>query len=435
MFRRRENRKSDMPLDKKIKYICKNFLIERYNNNIENITSDDVRNLTNEICSQHNITDKLDVQNNILYFIVKHLPSLTNMLEILNKLEPAINDTLMATSTAAKELRCSHKYNLINAMCWPNTNKISSNKEFILTLERLIEMCGCDVRAVNVKKETPYDSYLAAISRNKIPDIPEVREILHGNIRKTNLEKYIVSILNKLSNNNIDKLSNLFKIVCMLDLQLMVEKLLKSSFSLYSYSKKAGCYEWVTNNINICKKMLDNPIRDDEWKTTLETKFKNPEIIFENLVMKLVELSISQLEPKKKYLLEKNGSDDHASIAIDVIGSIVSDVSLILKKPTIYVDFINTLFLDILLEVNQNLLLTSIAHILSGLTLNSQQHLLTKYINSDIINKLVDLAKDEKKPLKYSFILNLESYIRKFTGETIKCENFTKLITFYKIEE
>lgn len=417
-----------------VKESCKEAVKRACNFKVDELDVKKVNEIVSEICRERNVTDvttRRTVHSTTIGVIIKYVPHLeSGMADCIRRLAEPIRETMQATtfSSSEKEVKGAMGYELLNSICWPGITKVSSTEEYLSAIETLLEVAGCDVLSQNAKGETALSSYALACERGLAPDIEAVRGILRAGIRRENLIKMVQTLINKFSALNVTKLGNIFKLISIIDLNLLVSKLVENTFGLYAFGKKSGRFEWVSANLDVCRAMLMTPIIDDEWASTLNAKFKNPEGVYNALVKRLAALSVAKMQEKKEYL-ESKGKDECAAIAIDVIGAFVGEASAILGDDQ-YTEFVSGLLDTPESDTNQNLVLTATAHLLFRLKdMKAPKSSITKFMTPAVIQKLVKACRDKKIHLRIT--IHLETCVKTFVGETIMADKFDRLLVLF----
>lgn len=214
----------------------------------------------------------------------------------------------------------------------------------------------------------------------------------------------------------MNKFSNFFKVVAILDMDLLIEKLLDSALNIYVYSKQNGCFKLIVNNVDVYRDILNLPINNDEWFAFLNSQFVGPQELFNNIMSRITLLAIS----KKDYIQSKE------NLTLDIVGAFVGETSAILGN-NFYTPFIDDILnKEKILESDQNLIVTSTAHLLNRLSIiDSPKNIIMNFLTPELINKLMTLASNNVFPPR--IIIQFEMCIKQFINKHIPINNLDKL--------
>ena len=416
-----------------IKKGCKQAVKTACDFKVNSLDAEQVAQIISDACRKCNVSDasaRRTVHATVIGMIIKYVPHLkSGMSECIRRLADPIRETMQTSLVGCSEkaVRGATGYDLLNAYCWPGITDVNTD-EFLSGLETLLEVCGCDVLAQNAKGETALSSYDNAVARGHAPNIEAVRGILRAGIRRENLIKMVQTLINKFSPANVAKLGNVFKLISIIDLNLLVTKLVENTFGLYAFGKKMGRFEWVSDNIAAYRAMLRAPILNDEWTSTLHAKFKNPDGVFNALVKRLASVSVALMEEKKTFL-ESKGKNECAAIAIDVIAAFVGEASAIMGDDQ-YTVFVSKLLDTPESAITQNLILTATAHLLFRLKeSNAPKASITNFMTPEIIKKLAYACR--VKTIDLRITIHLEACVKTFVGESIMADKFERLLVLF----
>lgn len=416
-----------------LKEACKEALAVQCTD-ISKITDNDVMSIVSAVCGKMKDVDANVVLPTVLAIVLKEIALMeTGRAALIESLASIIKDIMKS----GREQKSATGYQLLNTFCWPGCEVLKNPEDYVQAVEALINVCSCDVLAHNDKGETALLSYLHAIERKMAPMIAELKDLLTVGIRMESLTKMIRSMVNKLTAQSISSQANIFKLAFCLNPDLLVKMCVENLFALYAFSKKDGKFEFVSNYVDVYKAAFDHPILDDEWKTCLTMKFKDPSANFSSFLGACADYAVSvyeskqmEIEVKMKEIKDAGGNpnDACACIAIDIIGALVGESSAILKTP-LYSRFIVSMFQNIKSEYNQNQVMVSTCHLLGRLgKMKTPKHEAIKIITRQTLEILSASAKNNEVKLHTRIITILEKGFKNFFEITIRAENLPSLV-------
>lgn len=417
-----------------LKRSCKWYVRQACDNNIEMLTIDGIRTIITKI--SHDSAGRgvpiQTIQATVLGIIVKQIPHMeTGLVERIEYFAPLIVEIMPSSNHSesfSKQKIHEEKgvtgFQLLNEICWPGVSQVPSPNQYVNAVEKLINICGCDVLARNARGETALSSYRVACSEGRAPLIPEMERVLSAQIRQEYLEKMIRMIVNKFTPQSVSKFSNMFKLAFVSNISMLASKLIDYMLGFYTYSKKDGMFIPVKTCFETCHAMFKHPVIDDEWKTIIEQKYTSvygsSDMAYYTLIDEIAKMAIGQIDVRCEFLMSK-GADECACVAVDAIGAIVGEVSSMVNAQNYFTDFLNETLDSIKNgstdEITLNFVMTSICHLIDGLHRRKANKTdMSHYLTPSMMNDISTLVKQKKIPIR--IVIHIENAIKKFMGSS-----------------
>lgn len=308
--------------------------------------------------------------------------------------------------------------------------KESKQKEDLI-VQKMLEIIsafrklGINPMDRNSKGETSLDSYKEGAKAGKSPWSTEIVTALQYG----DLTALIRELINKISPKMSDRLRTSFKYVVMHGLDDLCRGLITSLLSSYVYAKKEGVHDRVTNFLNMTIEFLK--IRstedvDNDYTYSEETVNRFLTALASNSQLILTEEKPTDLTGENQW-------------SVDVIGGIISEISVLLESPSIFTFFFESQYSIIESSAvketraeSESQILTLMSHLIHRLKLNTKVDI-KEFLTPKICHCLQNIVSNKKISPRVRILIEsqITAYMSKQSGKTVKMVNLSEIAQLF----
>jgi hypothetical protein len=322
-------------------------------------------------------------------------------------------------------------HNQVNSMVWHGLQHVKNVEGYVDAVREVISITKLDVLKANGNGETAVQSYEEAIRRKKAIPIPALYAVLRAELREENLQRMITVMVNKMSPQNFATFANTFKLGLLMAMQMLVDMILTDCLSTHAYSKKDRHFERISITMDLFKKMFDSPIVVNEWAGILIEKFRNCDGLYKQFLITMCEGSMKRItkhlhDDAKSLKSQSDDGENRAVVAIDALGAIIGQASVLLQSNT-YTVLMELMFDQLSRESDQemvcSIILSSTAHMVRELkTSGIGAGRLTTFMTPSVCLTITKMHRMKKFSSRIR--IGLQDILSEFLDQQITCDKF-----------